>query len=77
MKVLLWAVAAYVGIGIYKCMTTPDGTGYIPAGCPGGYPLPPGAPAPIIGCTPACSNKTIGCILQWPLWNDANCNTNF
>jgi hypothetical protein len=80
MKALLWLAAAYVGIGVYKCMTSADGVGQLPAGCPSvigaGTSYPNGMPA---GCTaqPACSNKNLQCVLSWPMWNATKCNTNF
>jgi len=80
MNIFLGLVGLYVAVGIVKCMSAPDGTGYLSAGCPtaigAGTAYPNGMPS---GCTtaPSCSNKSFNCVLLWPLWNSDKCNTNF
>jgi len=80
MKILLWAAAAYVGIGIYRCMKSSDGvSNAVIPGCPtvvgAGTDYPNGMPA---NCAPGpCSNRTIECILKWPMWNATSCSTHF
>lgn len=61
MKILLTLAGVYVAIGIFECMTATDGQ----AGCP------------IVGpCTipVVCSNKSLSCVLMWPVWNYRSCN---
>ena len=69
-------ILGYLAVGVYRCMTSADGQGYFPANCPTvtGAGLPP-LPPECTGAGPRCSNRTIECVLKWPLWNATKCNT--